>query len=140
MNARDLGPDHHVARYCSPRNIAAGIPSYEAFLLRLDEAFLSTNWLEYFHDSDRQFQMSGIRQALSGKGFRVSRNGRFAVLNVGYSINRVRRVALRFTLLGQARDPSHAGIFGYLPIDADIALLLSESVRETYPAIAQLPS
>ena len=107
-------------------------------MLRLDEAFLSTNWLEYFHDSDRQIQMSGIRQALSDKGFRLSRNGGFAVLNVGYSTNRVQRVALRFTLLGQARDPSHVGIFGYFPIDADIALILSESVRELYPAVQTL--
>ena len=135
MNARDLEPEHHVARYCSPRNIAEGVPSYEAFLLRLNETFLSTNWLEYFHDSDRQTQVSGIRQALSDKGFRVSRNGGLAVLNVGDSINCVQQVALRFTLLGQARDPSHVGVFGYFPIDADIALVLSESVRELHPAL-----
>ncbi len=135
MNVRDLEPEHHVSRYCSPRNIAEGMPSYEAFLLRLDETFLSTNWLEYFHDSDRQIQVSGIRQALSDKGFRVSRNGGFAVLNVGDSINCVQRVALRFTLLGQARDPSHVGVFGYFPIDADIALVLSESVRELHPTL-----
>ena len=138
MTTRDLGPEHHVARYCSPRYITEGLPSYEAFLLRLNENFLSTNWLEYFHDSDRQIQVFRIRRALSDKGFRVSRNGMIAVLNVGYSIGRVQRVRLRFTLLGQAGDPSHVGVFGYFPIDADIALLLSESVRELYPAAQTL--
>ena len=133
MNFRDLGPEYHVARYCSPRHIAEGLTSYEAFLLRQGETFLSTNWLEYFHDSDRHIQMFGIRQALSSKGFRVGRNGALAVLNVGYSISQVQQAALRFTLLDQARDPSHVGVFGYRPIDADVALALSESVRELHP-------
>jgi hypothetical protein len=136
MNARDLDPEHNVARYCSPRNIVEDVPSYQGFLLRSGETFLSTNWLEYFHDLDRQIQVSGIRQALSDKGFRFSPNGRLAILNVGHSTSCVERVALRFTVLGQARDPSHVGVFGYLSNDADIALALAESVRELYPAIA----
>ena len=79
--------------------------------------------------------MFGIRQSLSSKGFRVGRNGAFAVLNVGYSISQVQQAAIRFTLLGHERDLSHVGVFGYSSIDADVALALSESVRELHPSM-----
>lgn len=79
--------------------------------------------------------MSGVRTALADKGFVVSANGRFAVLNVGISSQRIQRLGLRFVLLGQASDMSHAGIFGYTASDIDIAGELAESVQELHPAI-----
>ena len=74
---------HHVARYCRGRDMANGIPRENAFRLRPGEEYLSTNWLEHFHDADRQAQIAGVRQALSDKGFRVRSSAVFAVLNVG---------------------------------------------------------
>ena len=101
----------------------------------MGETFLSTNWLEYFHASDREIQMSGVRGALSRKGFRVSANGKFAIVNVGEANRHVSGVQLSFIVLGQASDPSHAGIFGYQAGDADTAIALAKSVREMYPAV-----
>ena len=134
IGERTLQPAHNVARYCGPRRIANGVPLYDAFLLRDGESFLSANWLEYFHPSDRQFQMSGVRNTLANKGFRINSNGGFAVLNVGITTQQIRRARLRFALLGQTSDPSHAGIFGYRYGDTDTAKALVRLVREMHPA------
>lgn len=80
-------------------------------------------------------QLSGVRATLEGKGFDVRAGGRFAVINIELASQIVQKVELRFFLLGQANDPSHAGIFGYTSSDIDVAGDLAESVRELYPAI-----
>ena len=131
---RNLSFEHNVARYCAPRNIVDGRPIPEAFDLRAGETFLSTNWLEHFHPSDRQLQISGVRRALEGKGFRVNRNGGFAVLNVGVATQAVSSAGLKFVPLGQTSDPSHVGVFGIPENRADIAVALAKSVRELHPA------
>ncbi len=131
----ELLPEHNLARYCRPRMVSGGILSSDAFILRGEERFLSTNWLEYFHDTDRGIQMSGVRASLADKGFDIRPGGRFAVINIRLANQFVTRVQLRFLLLGQRNDPSHAGIFGYTTSDIDVAGDLSESVRELHPAI-----
>ena len=131
---RNLSDDHNVARYCSPRNIVDGIPIPEAFKLRIGETFLSANWLEYFHLTDRHLQLAGIRQTLQSKGFRLNRNGGFAILNVGSVTLAASDVELRFVLLGQPNDPSHTGIFN-IPNDSDIAVVMAKAVLELHPAI-----
>ena len=135
IEANALMPSHNVARYCRPRDISHGRISRDAFLLRSREQFLSTNWLEHFHESDRMIQISGVRNALSGKGFRVNRNGRLAVLNVGVTHGQVSDRPLRFIRLGTPGDPSHTGIFGYTPGDYITAAALAYSVSEEYSAI-----
>ena len=135
MSERNLDSEDNVARYCAPRKIVEGMPSFEAFLLRDGEDFLSTNWLEYFHVSDRQLQMLGVRHALDGKGFHTNVNGVFAVLNVGYSTGQVRDATLIFRLLGQDVDPSHTGVFGYQVSDTNTAIALSLSVLGVHPVI-----
>lgn len=134
----NLLPEHNVARYCGPRKIINGTVAYDVFLLRANENFLSTNWLEYFHPADRQFQVVAVRNALEGKGFRVNRNGCFAILNVGAAVQQVFNdcnVLLNFTPLGQAGDPSHTGIFGYRIDDTDVAESLAKLVREIHPSV-----
>ena len=140
---RELEPAHHVARYCRPRYIREdGTLAPSAFRIRPGEEFLSANWLEYFHDSERSDQISGVRQALAGKGFRVSGGGSFAVLNVADSTAVTRdnlNIAIQFIVLGETHDPSHAGIFGYTAENsAVIAVMLAQSVNpnEIYPAAA----
>lgn len=143
LATRILQPEHNVARYCRPRWFVKGIVSRDAFLLRGGELFLSTNWLEHFHESDRRIQVSGMLSALASKNFNVSPNGTFAILNVGAASQGVRQFQSRrllFQLLGQAHDPSHTGIFGYgsTNIDSkgnDIRQSLASSVQEAYPAI-----
>ncbi len=56
-NQHELSPDEHVARHRRPRDIDEhGILSSNAFLLRNEEPYLSTNWIEYFHLTDRTIQ------------------------------------------------------------------------------------
>ena len=136
---RELAGYHNAARFCRRRDLADGIVARSAFLLRPNEPYLSTNWLEYFHASDRQSQIAGVRQALAGKGFNVKPNGAFAVLNVGDTVSAIRQTgnrALRFVVLGESRDPSHTGIFGYPAGDTDTATALARLVREVHPAVA----
>lgn len=140
-----LSPEHNVSRYCRPRWLVDGIVTRDAFLLRPEEQFLSVNWLESFHIADRPTQLEGVRATLAGKGFGVSPNGRFAILNVGIASQHVMEqqgLRLLFQLLGQAHDPSHCGIFGYGHPDEDskgidAAQSLAASVDEVYPASAQ---
>lgn len=137
---RALADSQHVARYCRPRDIGSdGIPIPTAFRLRPGEEYLSTNWLEYFHDSERSTQINGVRRALSGKGFRVSRNAAFAVLNVGSTTaqcGNTLNIDIQFVALGESHDPSHTGIYGYVAQNAAVAELLAGLVnpREVYPA------
>ena len=133
----NLLPEHNVARYFGPRKIINGTVAYDVFLLRAGEDFLSTNWLEYFHPTNRQLQVAAVQDALESKGFRVGRNGRFAILNVDTVVQQVYRacnVLLNFRLLGQPNDPSHTGIFGYSTDDTDVAESLANLVQESHPA------
>lgn len=57
------------------------------------------------------------------------------MVNIELANQFVTRVQLRFLLLGQRNDPSHAGIFGYTATDIDVAGDLAESVRELHPAM-----
>lgn len=134
--------EHHVARHCRPRDFGAtGLLLDSAFQLRPGEEYLSTNWLEFFHDSDRQSQIAGVQQTLAVKGFRVRSTASFAVLNVGASIASCRdtlSVIIQFVALGEAHDPSHTGIYGYTTQDPTVAALLATLVvpNEIYPATA----
>lgn len=140
----DLSSFHNVARYCSRRRIDSnGLPLEEAFLLRPNEEYISTNWFEHFHPSDRPVQLTGVRQTLTGKGREVRPSASFAVLNTGASVTGCKdklNVDLRFTVLGETSDPSHTGIYGLLPLDEEVrdlvSTLLAKSVRpnEVYPA------
>lgn len=135
----ELPTEQHVARHCRPRDFGTtGLLLDSAFELRPGEEYLSTNWLEYFHDSDRQSQIAGVQQALVDKGFRVRRTASFAVLNVATSIASCRdilSVAIQFVVLGEAHDPSHTGIYGYTAQDSAVAALLATLVvpNEVYP-------
>ena len=142
LTPRLLQFQHNVARYCRPRWIVHDIVSRDAFILRGDEQYLSASWLEYFHQSDRGIQISGVRTALDSKNFSIHAKGAFAILNVGHSVYRVfsfLKVPLKFQVLGEVQDPSHTGIFGYgsasfVSNDNDVAQSLAASVQEIHPA------
>ena len=111
----------------------------EAFLLRPGEEYLSANWLEHFHADHRAAQLAGVRRTLLAKGRNIPRTSFFAVLNVGAAVERCRQelnLEIRFVVLGERRDPSHAGILG-LPEEAEeTARVLAQAVgpAEVYPA------
>ena len=134
----EIAYSHHVARYCRRRHLRPdGRPLRDAFLLRPGEEYLSTNWLEHFHDTDRQSQIAGVLQALADKGFRASRTASFAVLNVGAAVTACQNdlnLDIKIIALGESHDPSHTGIFGYTSGDTDTAAVLAKLAREVYPA------
>ena len=138
---QDLPHSHNVAHFCRRRDIGSdGTPLETAFYLRSGEEYLSTNWLEYFHESERLSQIRGVRRALIHKGFRIQRSACFAVLNVGTAITACRRfldIGVRFTTTGERLDPSHTGIYGYVTHSAATAAILAASVNpsEVYSAI-----
>ena len=133
-------PHHHVARYCRRRDIGiSGVPLDTAFYLRSGEEYLSTNWLEHFHESERRSQIEGVIGALAGKGFRVAGGGSFAVLGVGDATSACKGrldLNVRFVVLGDAHDPSHTGIYGYGERNVSAAALLAALVGrdEVHPA------
>ena len=139
---QELSPNNNVARYCRKRDMAEdGTPMDGAFLLKDDvgENYLSTNWLECFHPSDRRLQINGVIRSLRAKSFNVRNNASFAVLNVGVAINDCQRqlnLELRFVVLGDRQDPSHTGIYGYAQHNAKTAAVLAKSVNpgDVYPA------
>ena len=140
LGRRDLPDSHHVARYCRRRDIGSdGVPLETAFYLRTAEEYLSTNWLEYFHDTDRRLQIDGVAQVLLDKGFGVRRTASFAVLNVGAAISACREylnLDIQFVTLGESHDPSHAGIYGHADRHNAVAAMLAALVSpdEVYPA------
>ncbi len=111
-------------------------------MLREGEIYLSANWLEHFHPADRDIQISGVRQTLLDKGFRVARTGHFGVLNVGDAVDRCRQrlnLGIRFVKLDEPHDPSHTGIYGLAADKARAAQVLAQAVSpaEVYPAGGQ---
>lgn len=102
-----------------------------AFELREDEGYLSVNWLEYLRRPDLLAAINLVRASFRRKGFRLARNGRFSVLNVGAIKAAVAEAADRPLQLRHLRsrlDKSHAGIFGYDPEDFAIAAELAALV------------
>ena len=82
--------EDHVARYCKPRTIQDGVPGSTAFELREGEPHLSVNWLEFFGQNDREAHIGYVCRSFIDKGYQLSRNGRFAVLNVGESKHKIK--------------------------------------------------
>ena len=109
--SRQIPPGDSVARHSRPRALLSdGSPARAAFMLRPGEEYLSANWLEYFHQSDRTVQIAGVRRALVGKGFQLRRNARLAVLNAGTAAaagHSALGITLRFVALDETTDPSH---------------------------------
>ena len=141
VDKRELPPNDNVARYCRKRDTDEnGIPMDGAFLLREDkhECYLSTNWLEYFHPSDRTVQIHSVIQSLRAKGRTVANSASFAVLNVRAVIAACKsrlNLDLRFVTTDDPCDPSHTGIYGYVEHNARTAAELAKLVDsdEVYP-------
>ena len=137
----DILPDaDHVSRYCKPSAVdRQGQPMAAAFVPRSDETYLSVNWLEHCGPPDLEAAVGQVRTQFLGRGSRLSRNGRFAVLNVGAAKTAVhqrlqRRLEIDHRPLDH--DDTHAGIHGYSSEDLAVAAELALTIQDTvYPAV-----
>ena len=127
MTGDELPDAAQVVRYVRPSHIREdGDVDGRAFRLREDETGLSVNWLDYFAGLSKAEQVNEVRRLIS---LTLSRNGRFAELNVGVVKQAVRAELpelprLRFVHDPPAAngateaDPSHSLVVG-LPRPAD---------------------
>ena len=78
-------PDNHpFSRFCKPTTVDQyGLPVYAAFIPRQGEERFSVNWFEYFGGPALATAIDRVRTVFWEKGFRVARNGRSILLNVG---------------------------------------------------------
>ncbi len=124
-----LPSSDHVARYCKPKTLSeAGQPLGSAFFLRKDEEYLSVSWLEHFGRLGMEELLQEVREhtVLTPK-----RSARYAILNVGYTINHVNENSerkIKITHEPSNSDPSHSGIRGYNYEDEMIGDLIAEKV------------
>ena len=140
MTNTALPDSDNVSRYCKPSTVENGIPLPAAFMPRSGEEYLSVNWIEYFSELVLCMAVDRVREVFSEKGYRVVRNGRFAVLNIGSAKGAIAEGvgrALSIDHLPVSNDESHAGIFGYgsddLAVAVELAALLAS--QDIYPAI-----
>ena len=147
MTGDDLPDAAQVVRYVRPSHIREnGSAAGKAFRLREDEGGLSVNWLDYFAGLSKAEQVNEVRRL---SGLSLSRNGRFAELNVGVVKQAVRAElpelpGLRFVHDPPAAngaveaDPSHSLVIG-LPPYGDlrskvVGNLIARRVQGLYPA------
>ena len=145
MPKTEIDENHHVARYCKPPCVGAdGLPLACAFQLRLklNEKYLSVNWLEYYNELNLAKAVDCVRQAFLNKGYKPARSGRFAVLQVNQMksvISGLSSKPFRVKYLPKAKDPSHTGVFGYTASDKLIALKISELACTEDMHLTKLP-
>lgn len=126
-----------VSRYCRPRQVLDGEPLPAAFMPRNGEEYLSVNWLEYFSAPASADRINQVRETMQSAGFRLSRNGLFAALQIGLSRAEVKdkfEVDIEFVHEPLPSDGSHAGIYG-LPVHdyallSDVATCLAHHVTD----------
>lgn len=144
MRGDSLPDSDHVARYCKFTWLTEdGRVRGGAFLPRVNERYLSVFWLEYAGIPDRDAQISDTRRRMSESRITLRSNAKIAVLATGSLKDAVRTEYNRELAVkhepelddGKYVDPSHAGIYGLMPLDEEIAAFISEEVVEsTYPA------
>jgi hypothetical protein len=135
MKGDPLPSSDHVSRYCKPKTLSeAGQPLGSAFFLRKGEEYLSVSWLEYFGRLGIEELLQEVREhtVLTPK-----RSARYAILNVGDTINHVYENSerkIKITHEPSNSDPSHSGIRGYNYEDEMIGDLIAEKVISIHPA------
>ncbi len=138
MKGEKIPDPDHIARFCRPMQVSDGQIQAVAFMFRPGEESLSVNWLEFLNCSNRDSEITEIRNIYSVK-LNVGARAKLAVINVGEVCEKVltespdrRNVEVLHDPMDD--DPSHSGIYNLEPDGELIAELILETVRETYPA------
>ena len=141
MRRVPLPDEHHFSRYCKPTAVGRdGLPTAAAFEIRPSEEYLSVNWLEYFDTPDPGAAVEHVRETFRRKHYRVRRNGKFAVVNVGAALTAAAEAVGRrgrVEHIPLEDDESHAGLFGYSADDLAAAVELRALIRpeHVHPAV-----
>ena len=143
MTGADLPDADHVARYCSPRMVADGLPLLEAFVPEPLDLPLSVVWVEHFGDVASAATFDELRREV-GANLRLRPNGRFAVINVGSAKLAAAPDdgrALRIRHAPLDRFPSHAEISGLERESPRVSRRLQRLVSESdmRPAVVDRP-
>lgn len=141
MTGNHIPNDNHVVRYARPSLVDDETVDGSAFLLRRGENGLSVNWLEAVDGHDPYSQLDEVRRL---SRLALSRNGRFAKLNVGETKRHVLESAKEAGILASLNffeaplastaefdaDCSHAEITGLPRGDTDEAMLVGDLIAE----------
>jgi hypothetical protein len=88
MDGEPIPDTDHVVRYVSPSRYANKLLDWTALLPRpQDNGEASYNWLEYFGNGTVQELLIRLKASLTT--LKISKNGTFAVLNVGRTISQM---------------------------------------------------
>jgi hypothetical protein len=132
-------PDgHHVARYCKPSTFDEDLnPTFAAFLLRVNETYLSVDWLESFSGAEgHAARVAALRAEVAALGhMKPAKTGKYAVLNVGATRALVRQRTpdqrlVRITQEADGFPAFHAGIHD----TANDEMLCAEAIAESVVA------
>ena len=125
------GSDHIARNYGATKSNDDGTPTAAAFEMDLEkDYYLSNVWLEFFHCTNRQKQITGVLEALRRKRT-VASKSKLAVFNIHEALLRCAEegeVLLDIMTTGEPCDPSHAGIFGYPHANREVAAIFAELV------------
>lgn len=137
MASNQIPPADHVSRFCKPGTFDGEVITSAAFMLRttINEKYLSVNWLEKIHPSERIKQISKAREIYLKKfpGLSSKQNGLIAVLKTGLTYDHVlanspKHTTLDFRNLSSREDRSYSGIFN---LDINDQLLEAELIAQT---------
>jgi hypothetical protein len=82
-----------VARYCKPSALdEQRNPNALCFELRKREKYLSVYLLDYFNKPTEPEKVAEVKLEMERKGFNLQRSGKFAVLDIEDSKNRIEAV------------------------------------------------
>lgn len=135
---KEIRDDGHVVRHCKRNHIDTdGTPLPAAFELRVNEEYLSVNWLEYFGTSSIEENLVCVCKEIL-KHRSTTKRERFVVLNVKDVKSTIKKefdITLSIKDLQEEDYPSHAGIWWYTN-DDDVLHELAEIVEkdDVYPA------
>lgn len=133
MTGKDLPDEDHVVRYVRPNLIDNGVVSGGAFCLRENETGLSVFWMEVF-GGDKNYQINRARESCN---LTLSKNGKFAELNVGITkrciienSNHPREIRIQSTHPNDKIDSvrSHSEIIGLPPSNCINARLIGKLI------------
>ena len=120
-----------MSRYCRPRVFEDGRVKPDAFRLRPGEDYLSLHWLEFLGARSQADAVDQLRASMTGTGFKLGRNGCFAVLRVGQAkavVSDIAGIELILEHMPVENDPAHSGMFGSQLHELAVATELADDI------------